>query len=117
MDLKLIEKFKEKLLAERKKVEKELAEILPKTNHSYGLPDIGKGYAGSSEELEDAAEEYENRLSVATRLKSRLQEIDAAILRIKKGAYGKCSNCKDQDVPIEQLEVNPAASYCAKCKT
>jgi RNA polymerase-binding transcription factor len=68
-------------------------------------------------ELEEHAQE-EQSARFLTRLDDRtlftVKEIDGALERIIKGAYGVCESCR-QDIPIARLRALPAARYCASC--
>jgi RNA polymerase-binding transcription factor DksA len=44
-----------------------------------------------------------------------LREIDAALDRIKKGAYGRCETCSKM-IPKPRLKVIPYARLCVECK-
>jgi len=44
----------------------------------------------------------------------RLQEIEQALERIRKGNYGKCAIC-GKDIKIERLEAYPEADTCLDC--
>jgi RNA polymerase-binding transcription factor DksA len=45
-----------------------------------------------------------------------LGEIDAALARVEDGTYGWCESCQDP-IPLERLEVVPAAARCVHCQT
>jgi DnaK suppressor protein len=45
-----------------------------------------------------------------------LEEVDAALQRFDAGTYGSCVSC-GQAIPIERLEVVPAATRCVRCQT
>ncbi|TSC72787.1 MAG: hypothetical protein G01um101470_273 [Parcubacteria group bacterium Gr01-1014_70] len=47
-------------------------------------------------------------LAIEATLEERLHAVRDALERIKNGSYGKC-NC-DKDIPLERLEIDPAAS-------
>jgi DnaK suppressor protein len=49
-----------------------------------------------------------------TRCYEAMDEIDAALARIGDGSYGICTNC-GAPIPIERLEIVPAAGLCAAC--
>ena len=57
-------------------------------------------------EIGNTLEEHDERLMFA---------IDAALLRIEDGTYGKCVNCGAQ-IPEERLEAMPWATLCIDCK-
>lgn len=44
-----------------------------------------------------------------------LSEIDAALLRIDSGSYGRCERCCEPVLP-ERLEVLPMARLCTHCQ-
>ena len=48
------------------------------------------------------------------RSRVRLEEIDAALERLGRGAYGRCETCGEPIDP-ERLEVLPAARQCVRC--
>lgn len=54
----------------------------------------------SAEELRDTAE---------------LRDIDAALRRMEDGSYGTCTDC-GIDIPLERLQVQPAADRCIDCQ-
>lgn len=44
-----------------------------------------------------------------------LREIDAALKRIARGAYGLCSDC-GKPINVKRLNAQPAARLCLACK-
>jgi DnaK suppressor protein len=68
-------------------------------------------------ELEEHAQE-EQSARLLTRLDDRtleaVREIDAALERILKGAYGKCELCR-KAIPIARLRALPATRFCKSC--
>ncbi len=68
-------------------------------------------------ELEEHAQE-EQTARLLTRLDDRtlfaVKEIDAALERILKGAYGKCEACH-KAIPLARLRSLPATRLCRKC--
>ncbi len=101
--------FKEKLLAEKDNLEKEVA--------SYKAKDPAFDNR-LSESYDDDISEMEGHDRVAAtenELRLRLEEVDEALKRIVDGTYGKCANC-GQEISIERLEAMPTAKYCASCQ-
>ena len=43
-----------------------------------------------------------------------LEQIGAALDRIKEGTFGRCEEC-EKDIPSARLEVLPYARYCVSC--
>lgn len=58
---------------------------------------------------------HERVVVLEQRLKRDLKEIEDALVKIKKGTYGKCEKCKEAIEP-KRLEVKPEAVYCLKCE-
>ncbi len=42
------------------------------------------------------------------------REVDAALLRLLDGSYGRCVSC-GRDIPGERLRARPAATRCVAC--
>ena len=99
-------KFKRRLLKERKKILNNLEEL-------KNLPDVGSETDPDTET--DESEEISNRLATKEILKKRLADIEFALVKIKKGTYGICENCK-KEIPIELLKIAPESQLCKECK-
>lgn len=54
-------------------------------------------------------------LSLKKELLKRLQTIERALLRIKKGKYGFCEKCGKM-IDTDRLAANPTATLCLKCE-
>jgi DnaK suppressor protein len=44
-----------------------------------------------------------------------LNEIDAALVRMARGTYGRCTQCGTR-LPVERLEILPQAAHCMPCQ-
>jgi RNA polymerase-binding transcription factor DksA len=55
--------------------------------------------------------EREKDSAILTTLKSRGDELDAALERLEAGEYGKCEEC-GKPIGDERLEAFPAARFC-----
>jgi DnaK suppressor protein len=111
------DRFREELLAERKRVEHALATL---RDQPPGSPD---------DEVEELAATSDNHLAeTATATLGReidftlgensgqvLVDIDAALKRIDDGTYGTCVSCGNE-IPLGRLEAHPTASLCIDCK-
>ncbi|MBI1975769.1 MAG: hypothetical protein HYS59_02100 [Candidatus Vogelbacteria bacterium] len=122
---KNVERFKSKLLEEKKHLEGELSRLArvnpdnPKDlETTYGEPSEPAAESGAKEadpaDAGERIEDYETRNAIEVQLESRLNEVDGALLRITSGVYGTCesSNGKEHDIEISRLEANPAARTC-----
>lgn len=56
---------------------------------------------------------HEKTVVIENQLKRDLKEIEAALLKIKKGTYGVCEKC-GRPIDSARLEVKPAAIYCVE---
>jgi DnaK suppressor protein len=114
-----MEKYKTKLLEEKKLLETELAslgkkdvetgdwEATPESEmKAQDVPDEG--------DLADRAEDYEEKSSTLSTLESRLEDINHSLKDIEEGTYGICEICKNK-IEEERLEVNPSARTCKVC--
>jgi len=114
MDTQKLEHFKELLLAEKQRIEQELAALGSKDPNK---PDAEYPESGSNSEDDNAAEitEYVDMLSVEARMESELKDVEKALAAIDKGVYGICKYC-GQEIDGKRLEARPASSSCIACK-
>jgi RNA polymerase-binding transcription factor DksA len=110
--------LEEDLQVAQKKLHEEEAIVLAELA-DLGFTADGKVDIHLDEGFADAAQTTSERarvLSLAEGLQQRLDEVQAALVRIDKGTYGKCEGCGNEIAP-ERLEAIPAASLCIKCKS
>lgn len=112
LDSKAIQKFKNQLLEEKKRLEADLSKLANKDGENYEtkFEDIERNDEANADEFE----QYVDDLAVTETLDKNLKEVEAALERIKSGTYGLCSNC-DKEIPVARLEVYPAAVRCLDC--
>ena len=112
---KILEELKNKLLAEKTKIEDELSRFARPTeipgDYETKFDDIGTDVDENASEVE----EYTDNLALENTLEKRLKEIIEALERISGGTFGVCENCK-QEIDLERLRAYPAARTCIKCK-
>ena len=118
MNNDLQKKFQNKLEADKKKLINELKFFAKKDPQLKGnwltrFPFFNLSRSHRDENAEEI-EEYENLLPVEHTLELRLKDIEDALVKIKKGAYGQCEECKKR-IEIKRLEVIPEAKLCLKC--
>lgn len=120
MNKKILKDLKEKLEKEKKNLEKELEGFAKKDLRLKGdwqtkFPKFDGGVGSQRlEEAADEVEEYLTLLPIEARLELKLQAIDLALEKIKKGKYGKCEKCK-KEIPLPRLKIFPEAKTCLKC--
>lgn len=121
MTKKLLKELKEKLEKQKSSIEAELGRFAKKDEKLKGDWDTKypkfNGGAGS-QALEDAAdqvEEYVTLLPIEHNMELRLQNINLALEKIKKGNYGKCEKC-GKKIAEERLKIYPEARECGRCE-
>lgn len=117
MNKKDIERFKAKLITEKKTLETDLGEVAQKN------PSAAQGWEATSgnidvdpadeNEVADKFEEYEGNKGVMDKLEGQLKEVNAALERIDKCTYGICEVCQ-QPIEVERLEANPSSRVSIK---
>lgn len=114
MDIQKIEHFKALLLAEKERLEQELADLGSKDPNKA---DATFPESGSNSEDDNAAEitEFVDMLSVEARVEAELKDVTKALVAIEKGSYGTCKYC-EKEIDEKRLEARPASSSCIACK-
>lgn len=118
MKKEITEQLKKQLEEKKRKIEKELETIAQKDSKFKGdydtrYPDFGTHQSPDENALEVSA--YESTLPIEYALEIRLREINNALEKIKKGAYGKCEKCSKL-IDEKRLMAMPEAKTCAKCQ-
>lgn len=106
--------YKEKLVAEKKRVENELAHIGRKTSITgdwEAVPEDMNIPRADVNETADEMEGFETRIATTATLEDRLAEITSALQRIENNTYGTCSIC-GAAIEADRLSANPAAATC-----
>lgn len=72
--------------------------------------------AGDDEaDLGSKTSERERELSVLHTISGRREQVETALHRLAKGAYGWCERCGGP-IPVERLAVFPWVTSCVRCK-
>lgn len=105
--IKLLKKY---LQREKKVVDKNLKEV------AADDPALSPALAETSEPGTDSyiADSHAKTVVLGTQLKKVSNSIKNALLKIKKGTYGKCEKCGKQ-IEIGRLLAMPTAQYCLSC--
>ncbi|HET7713547.1 MAG TPA: TraR/DksA C4-type zinc finger protein [Patescibacteria group bacterium] len=103
-----MDQIKEKLLAEKARLEAELQSY--KSEDPFLAED--RGLEVNSLDNDSIENESHDRIA-ATRngLKQDLSRVLLALEKLEQGTYGKCIKC-GQDIEAERLQANPAAATC-----
>ncbi|HEX5366820.1 MAG TPA: TraR/DksA C4-type zinc finger protein [Acidimicrobiales bacterium] len=69
-----------------------------------------------SGEGDTLAVERERDLALSAQARAAVEQIDAAIAKIRAGTYGRCESC-GATIPRERLKALPYAALCVRCKS
>jgi len=103
LSAEFIEKQKESLLKEKERLVSEVKKL-----DQY--PDYGEQEDDNILELQD----YENNEAVDDNLKNLLKKVEAALLAIENGTYGKCAICNG-NIELGRIEIMPWIDMCVTC--
>jgi DnaK suppressor protein len=110
------DRFRERLLEERKRVEAAIQYL--REEHPGSLEDEIEESVGSENHLADSATATLDReldYTLEENSEQVLAEIDDALGRIEAGTFGTCRTCGEPIAP-ERLEAMPWATQCIDCK-
>jgi RNA polymerase-binding protein DksA len=111
-----IDRFREALLEERRRVEAAIENL--HADHPGTMSDeTGEDAVYDNHLADTATETYDRELDYTLEENSEhlLGEIEAALKRIEEDTYGVCPNCGKQ-IPEERLEALPWATLCINCQ-
>ena len=111
-----VDRFREALLEERRRVEAAIENL--HADHPGTISDeTGEDAVYDNHLADTATETYDRELDYTLEENSEhvLAEIQAALKRIEEGTYGVCSNC-GKPIPEERLEALPWATLCIDCQ-
>ncbi len=96
-------------------IEKELSDITVK-DHGAGL-EVKREEYGDADDQDSYAHEVtdiDRNLALGQQLRSRKEEIQKTMAKIKSGKYGQCENCS-LDIHPSRLKAMPIAALCMDC--
>jgi len=116
MDQQQLEELKKQLQTKKDQLESELSSFATKDPNMKGDWDtkFPRTPEGNLEEAADEVEEYSIRLHLEFNLETQLKDVDKALSKIEKGAYGVCEKCGEPIAP-ERLQASPEARLCVNC--
>lgn len=88
------------------------------TEHHGGLSRVEHAHELLEQDGHDAPRrEAERELDMAQSDRDTLElaEVRQALLRLRDGEYGRCSDC-DEDIPFDRLKAEPWAMRCVDCE-
>jgi DnaK suppressor protein len=105
----------------RQQLERQRDDIVARLrDFQAGAPDTGTGLEGDDavRDLGDHVEQHTRRemgFMTRQRLVARLQRVQAALERLKRGVYGVCAECGASIAP-KRLRAIPEAETCVPCQ-
>ena len=104
-----IEYFKDLLLLRKEQIEKNIDSVEKEMDElrALELNDEGDFAAASSDNMVENA--------IGSQQEHELNEINAALVKIKEETYGICEMC-EEDIGFQRLKVKPHAKYCIDCR-
>lgn len=99
----------------KKELEKTREDLVSQLDDLEKPVEMGSDVDHFDEET-DEAKEFSNRLGIIQTLKKHLRTVEAAILKIIRGGYGRCEKCRKQ-IEEEILKIDPESKYCRLCKS
>ncbi len=117
MNPKDLQKLKEELEEEKKKIEAELdsfANKNPVVKGDYQARFPSTDQTDTLDEKAHSVTGYEEERAVEQNLELRLKEIGEALKKIEAGAYGVCVKCQVQ-IEEKRLAAVPVARFCLSC--
>ena len=110
-----VNRFKKKLLEEQE----QLRNLLERHQEERERIRLSEGSAERSPDPTSAdggsmAFELEKELTLDENTKHLLNQIDHALVLIKKKKYGNCENCQNP-IPVARLEALPYSTQCKDC--
>jgi RNA polymerase-binding transcription factor DksA len=118
MEKKDLDYFKEKLLAEKEKLEKELStvgRINPDNPNDWEpIPGDVNQREADPNKLADKTEEYETNTAILKQLEIQHTDVLDALKKIEENDGEKYGICEDtgKEIPRGRLEANPSARKC-----
>lgn len=108
----ILDKIKSELLAEKDKLEARLKNL--NQDDPFSNPERLNDNAASDTEAKEEID-HERIEALKQTINNDLKAIDEALIRIQKGSFGFCENCKEM-IDTDRLGAYPTAKYCIKCQ-
>lgn len=111
---KFFAEMKTKLLAEKERLEAELAKIAKPTGKPSDFQTTWEDYGDKEDENAAEVAAYSDSLGLEATFESELREVADALMRLDEGAYGVCKSC-GMEISEQRLLVRPMATLCVAC--
>lgn len=116
MDQQKLEHFKERLLAEKKRLKEELKDIeTGNLTESQSEVTGENSYEDHFADSGTATFDRERDLSLEENAKDILSQVEAALKSLEEGKFGYCRRC-GEEIDLARLKALPYADLCITCK-
>lgn len=92
----------------------QIREELLQSDHEHYIDLAGQVHDLEEESVADLLVDLE--LAVIDRHVEEIREIDTALMRIARGEYGTCTDCRDE-IGVARLKARPTATRCSPCQS
>ena len=106
----VLEKLRLHLESEKTRLTAQMGDL--SAQDPFSNPDRGSDKAASDTEANNESS-HDRFAAMVDELKSKLADVDSALVRISNGTYGYCSVCKDM-IDTDRLSIIPTATVCLK---
>lgn len=108
LDTTTLAHLKEKLLADKSRLEEELGRFAKPTDTLGDYETTFEPIGSDPDENASEVEAYADNLSLEGTLEDNLRDVNDALAKMVAGTYGTCEKT-GKEIPLERLEANPAA--------
>ena len=116
LSAKTLERLRHKLIEEKQRLLHQADELAAEAEQLAREREAGDTqFDEESGEGDTVNIERERDLLLSASARQVVEEIDEALIRIKKGSYGVCKYA-GRKIPLERLEAIPWANVCVDCK-
>ena len=116
LSVKFLSDIKEKLLAEKERLEVELAKIgKPSGKDDADFKTAWEDYGDKEDENAAEVAAYSDSLGLEATFEPELREVVEALMRLDEGTWGTCKSC-GVEIGEQRLSVRPQAVLCIACQ-
>lgn len=108
LDTTVLAEFKEKLLAEKARLESELGRFAKPTGVEGDYATQFENIGTDPDENASEVEAYADNVAVEGTLETELKDVNDALAKIETGMYGICEKTGEA-IPLDRLQAYPAA--------
>ena len=108
LDTTVLAELKEKLLAEKARLEGELGRFAKPTGASGDYATQFENIGTDPDENASEVEEYADNVAIEGTLETELKDVNDALAKMEVGTYGICEKT-GEEIPLDRLQAYPAA--------